>query len=68
MESGHDYGVLGPLELTRDGKPILVNGPKLRVVLAALLLRANATVSIDRLVEHLWGVAPPATARKNAQL
>lgn len=62
------FGVLGPLELTRDGGPVAVNGPKLRVVLAALLLRANATVSIDRLVEHLWGTAPPATARKNAQL
>jgi DNA-binding SARP family transcriptional activator/Tfp pilus assembly protein PilF len=68
MGSGLDFGVLGPLELTRDGRPILVNGPKLRVVLAALLLRANATVSTDRLVEHLWGVAPPATARKNTQL
>jgi DNA-binding SARP family transcriptional activator/Tfp pilus assembly protein PilF len=68
MGSDLDFGVLGPLELTRDGEPILVNGPKLRVVLAALLLRANATVSIDRLVEHLWGAAPPATARKNAQL
>lgn len=68
MGSGLGFGVLGPLELTRDGKPVPVNGPKLRVVLAALLLGANATVSIDRLMEHLWGEQPPATARKNTQL
>jgi DNA-binding SARP family transcriptional activator/Tfp pilus assembly protein PilF len=65
---GFSFGVLGPLELTRDGRPVPVNGPKLRVVLAALLLRANATVSIDRLMEHLWGERPPATARKSTQL
>ena len=68
MGSGLGFGVLGPLELTRDGTPVPVNGPKLRVVLAALLLEANATVSIDRLVTHLWGEHPPATARKNTQL
>ncbi|WP_340685000.1 BTAD domain-containing putative transcriptional regulator [Amycolatopsis coloradensis] len=66
--SGLGFGILGPLEVTRDGLPVAVGGPKLRVVLAALLLRANATVSLDELAEDLWGEHQPPTARKAAQL
>ncbi|WP_173141694.1 AfsR/SARP family transcriptional regulator [Kibdelosporangium persicum] len=62
------YGVLGPLEVVRDGERVAVNGPKLRVLLATLLLQANATVSMDQLGERLWGERPPATARKSVQL
>ncbi|MGX7826075.1 BTAD domain-containing putative transcriptional regulator [Actinokineospora sp. 24-640] len=45
-----------------------MNGPKLRVMLAALLLRPNATVPVDRLAEELWGDEQPPTARKSTQL
>lgn len=62
------FGILGPLEVTRGGTPVPVNGPKLRIVLAALLLRVNATVTFDRLAEDLWGDEQPPTARKSAQL
>src|SRR5690349_190542 len=34
------------------------------MVLAVLLLHANEFVSRERLIDELWGVAPPATARK----
>ena len=33
-----------------------------------LALQANATVSVDRLIDGLWGEAPPATAPKMVQL
>ncbi|MCE7001563.1 tetratricopeptide repeat protein [Kibdelosporangium philippinense] len=62
------YGVLGPLEVVRDGKRVAINGPKLRVLLATLLLQANATVSMDQLGERMWGERPPSTARKSVQL
>jgi DNA-binding SARP family transcriptional activator/tetratricopeptide (TPR) repeat protein len=62
------YGLLGPLEVFRDGGRVPVNGPKLRVLLATLLLRANATVSMDQLSERMWGENPPSTARKSVQL
>jgi DNA-binding SARP family transcriptional activator/tetratricopeptide (TPR) repeat protein len=62
------FGVLGPLEVVRDGQPVAINAPKLRVVLATLLLRANTTVPVDRLGERLWGEELPSTARKTAQL
>nr|WP_042187861.1 tetratricopeptide repeat protein [Kibdelosporangium sp. MJ126-NF4]CEL17299.1 transcriptional regulator, SARP family [Kibdelosporangium sp. MJ126-NF4]CTQ91472.1 transcriptional regulator, SARP family [Kibdelosporangium sp. MJ126-NF4] len=62
------YGVLGPLEVVRDGHRVAVNGPKLRVLLATLLLQANATVSMDQLGERMWGERLPPTARKSIQL
>jgi DNA-binding SARP family transcriptional activator/tetratricopeptide (TPR) repeat protein len=68
MMSDLRYGLLGPLEVFRDGSRVAINGPKLRVLLATLLLRANATVSMDQLGERMWGENPPSTARKSVQL
>ncbi|MFJ7217657.1 BTAD domain-containing putative transcriptional regulator [Amycolatopsis sp. NPDC098790] len=63
-----EFGVLGPLRVRRDGVPVPVNGPKVRALLAVLALRANTTVSFDRLTELLWGDDPPETARKSIQV
>jgi DNA-binding SARP family transcriptional activator/tetratricopeptide (TPR) repeat protein len=63
-----DFGVLGTIEVTCAGNPVTINGPKLRILLAALLLRANTTVSVDQLAEWLWSQRPPATAKKNTQV
>ncbi|HEX4747222.1 MAG TPA: BTAD domain-containing putative transcriptional regulator [Gaiellaceae bacterium] len=57
-----DFRILGPLEV-RDGEEILhLGGSKQRGVLAILLLSANEVVSSDRLVDRLWGDAPPEDA------
>ena len=57
-----EYGVLGPLEV-RDGERLIALGSsQQRAVLAALLLEANRPVSLDRLVEALWGEQPPRSA------
>ena len=37
-------------------------------LLALLLLRPNEPVSVDRLVDELWGERPPPTAAKNVQV
>jgi DNA-binding SARP family transcriptional activator len=58
-----EFRVLGPLEVTCAGRPVPIGAGKQRVVLAALLLRANETVSVDRLIEHLWHDRQPAGAR-----
>ncbi|WP_043183229.1 AfsR/SARP family transcriptional regulator [Streptomyces sp. NRRL F-5123] len=56
------FGLLGPL-LVHDGtQERAVGGHKVRILLAALLLAANRTVSKDALKEALWGARPPATA------
>jgi DNA-binding SARP family transcriptional activator len=60
--------VLGPVELELDGGPSRLGGPKQRAVLSLLALNANLTVSVDRLIEGLWGEEQPASAAKNVQL
>lgn len=59
------FGVLGPLEVTVDGRPAAVGGPKPRAVLATLLLHVNKAVSADLLAEVLWPSAPPRSAVAN---
>jgi DNA-binding SARP family transcriptional activator len=56
------FGVLGPLEVLRDERPIEIAGAKQRALLTQLLLRANEVVSRDRLVDGLWGDNVPEAA------
>ena len=55
--------MLGPLEV-RDGdhRPVALPRRQQRALLAALLVRAGEVVSVDRLVDDLWGESPPASA------
>src|SRR5215207_833426 len=62
-----DVRLLGPLEVTLDGLPVELGATKLRAVLAMLALRANTVVSVDELVDGLWGEAPPPSAVKLVQ-
>jgi YVTN family beta-propeller protein len=55
-----DYRILGPLEVSADGRVIEIGGPRLRALLFILLLRANESIPRDVLVHELWGEqAPP---------
>ncbi|NGO07120.1 AfsR/SARP family transcriptional regulator [Streptomyces sp. HC44] len=55
------FGVLGPLAVwTADGELAAVPEAKVRALLAGLLVAPGQVVSADRLVEDLWGEAPPA--------
>jgi DNA-binding SARP family transcriptional activator len=52
--------VLGPLEVTADGVPVGVGGPRQRCVLARLVAARGQVVSTGRLIEDLYaGGAPP---------
>ena len=62
-----DFRVLGPLEVRDGDGPIALGGAKQRAVLAHLLLRANATVPAERLIDQVWGDEPPAAARNVLQ-
>jgi DNA-binding SARP family transcriptional activator len=57
-----EYRILGPLEVTVDGKPLPLGGAKQRALLALLLLDAGRVVSIDRLTDALWAGKPPPAA------
>jgi len=57
------FGLLGPLLVTgAGGTAIAIPQPKQRVIMAALLLRANTTVTGDQLANALWQDAPPPNA------
>jgi class 3 adenylate cyclase/DNA-binding SARP family transcriptional activator/tetratricopeptide (TPR) repeat protein len=59
--------LLGLVEASVDGRALLLGGAKQRTVLAMLALRANTTVSMDHLIEGLWGEQPPQSAPKMVQ-
>jgi YVTN family beta-propeller protein len=63
-----DLQLLGPIEATLDSRPVPLGPTKQRAVLAMLALQVNRTVSVDRLVDGLWGAAPPDSAPKMVQL
>ena len=64
-----DFQILGRLEVLDEGRgSVAVAGSKQRALLALLLLHGNETLSTARLIDELWGEAPPATAAKTVQV
>jgi DNA-binding SARP family transcriptional activator len=61
------FQVLGPLEVWEEDERLLLGGPKQRLILAHLLLRANQVVPADRLIDQVWGEEPPDAARSALQ-
>ncbi len=60
---GLRFALLGPMEMAdQAGQLMPVPGTRQRVLLAALLLSANAPVSCDELYEAVWDGSPPAGA------
>lgn len=59
--------LLGPLQVEVDGVDVPVGPPRERAVLACLALDAGRVVAEDRLLDALWGDAPPASARGTLQ-
>ena len=62
-----EFLILGPLEVSDDGRTLALGGPKQRAVLAHLILRANRVVQADLLIDGLWGEDPPESARNTLQ-
>ncbi|MFC7330142.1 BTAD domain-containing putative transcriptional regulator [Marinactinospora rubrisoli] len=62
------FGILGPVDVRlADGSPVAVGGPRVRALLALLLLDAGRTVGDDRLLDGLYGTEPPAGAANALQ-
>src|SRR5881409_2823890 len=57
-----EFGILGPLVVSRDGVPVPVAGKRLRELLALLVLRANETVTPGEIAMALWGEEAPHDA------
>ncbi|RSN70983.1 BTAD domain-containing putative transcriptional regulator [Actinomadura sp. WAC 06369] len=67
MSVRYEFGILGPLEVTRDGVGVPLRAGQQRALLAALLIDAGQVVSVDALVSRLWGEDPPGGARNAVQ-
>ena len=61
------FDILGPLQVLDAGRPLALGRPKQRAVLAILLLHAGRVVSLDRLVDELWGEQAPPQALASVQ-
>ena len=61
------FRLLGPLEAQDGERRVELGRPKQRVLLAVLLVHANQVVSVDQLVEELWGEEPPPQAAASLQ-
>lgn len=59
----NEFGILGTLTATVSGKEKVIDSGKLRVLLAALLLRSGTVVDNDRLAGWLWDERRPSNPR-----
>ncbi len=63
-----EFAILGPLEVRREGRALVLGRGHQRRLLAMLVVRANAFVSTDRLMEQLWGEQVPVDAANALQV
>jgi DNA-binding SARP family transcriptional activator len=62
-----EFRILGPLEVVQGGRVLALGGPRQRALLALLLTKANEAVSVDALIDALWGARPPSAAANALQ-
>nr|WP_241267173.1 BTAD domain-containing putative transcriptional regulator [Streptomyces scabichelini] len=58
-----DIHMLGPVELCRDQRSVVLGSPKESLLLVALAFDAGRPVALDSLIHRLWDDAPPARPR-----
>ncbi|WP_024802855.1 AfsR/SARP family transcriptional regulator [Nocardia sp. BMG51109] len=61
------YGVLGSFTAWRDDREIELGPAKQQAVLVALLLAMNHLVTVNTIVDAVWGQHPPGDARNGVQ-
>jgi YVTN family beta-propeller protein len=62
------FRILGDLEVVQDARRVPLGSHQQRAVLAMLVLRAGEVVPAARLIDGLWGDAPPPTGAKTVQV
>jgi len=61
------FGVLGPMLVEHGAKTLALRGRQ-RVLLAMLLMNSGRAVSVDRLIDGLWGESPPENSLNTLQV
>jgi DNA-binding SARP family transcriptional activator len=62
-----EFRILGPMEVTAEFGDVTPTAPKVRQVLALLLLRCNGLVQTGEFIDELWGECPPRSALSTLQ-
>ncbi|MGW0196775.1 AfsR/SARP family transcriptional regulator [Nonomuraea sp. NPDC003201] len=55
--------ILGPVEVSAGDRSLPALAPRHRAFLGYLLLHAGVVLSVERLIDAMWGPTPPDTAR-----
>ncbi|HEX5620851.1 MAG TPA: BTAD domain-containing putative transcriptional regulator [Solirubrobacteraceae bacterium] len=63
-----DFRVLGPVQVLAGSGPVELAAGRQVALLAYLLIARDEVVSRDRLIDALWGEAPPPTATNALQV
>jgi DNA-binding SARP family transcriptional activator len=62
-----EFRILGKFELLKGERSCTPTAPKVRQVLAHLLMNANQVVHIDSIIDELWEQRPPTSAVTTTQ-
>lgn len=60
--------VLGPVEVCHGDRCVVLPKPQLRTLLAVLTTRRDRVITIDELMDVLWGESPPGSAHHAIQV
>lgn len=63
-----EFRLLGPVEVVIGGNPVAIGAARQEIILAQLLLDRGHVVSVDRLIDAVWGYDPPKTAKSQIQI
>jgi DNA-binding SARP family transcriptional activator/tetratricopeptide (TPR) repeat protein len=63
-----EFRILGPLEVVAGSERLELGGARQQIALAVLLLNSNKVVTMDRLIEAIYGQDLPPTSRAQAQI
>jgi DNA-binding SARP family transcriptional activator len=63
-----EFSILGPVEVVVGSERLEVGGTRQQVAMAMLLLGANRLVTVERLLEAIYGDDLPPTGRSQVQI
>jgi len=62
MSGSACFRILGPLEAIVEGEAVVFDRPQHRDLLGLFLLQPNRLITVEQVIEAMWGPAPPKTA------